>query len=209
VAWYDVFSNFYDASIEQHYVAYRPLAAEALGLRVGSVVLDCPCGTGQGFDTLRAGIGASGTLIGVDQSDGMLAKARRRIERQGWSNVHLVRHDAASLDRGALAATSAAPIDRLHIFLGMTVFPDMVQTFERLWSLLEPGGRCVIVDVHAPQLGLQGWAVNKIAGADIRRRFWEPLERVLPRAWCGGGWQATSWRTSTSSTRAISPSRSP
>jgi hypothetical protein len=43
---------------------------------------------------------------------------------------------------------------------------------------LRPGGRCVIVDVHAERLGLQGWMVNRIAGADIRRRFWEPLERA-------------------------------
>jgi hypothetical protein len=25
---------------------------------------------------------------------------------------------------------------------------------------------------------LQGWLVNQLAQADIRRRFWEPLERV-------------------------------
>jgi len=39
----------------------------------------------------------------------------------------------------------------------------------------------VIVDVHAERLGLQGFMVNRIARADIRRRFWEPLERVALR----------------------------
>lgn len=45
-------------------------------------------------------------------------------------------------------------VDRLHVFLGMRVFPDMDATFAKLWSLLSPGGRCVIVDVHAERLDL-------------------------------------------------------
>jgi hypothetical protein len=54
----------------------------------------------------------------------------------------------------------------------------MERAFERLWAVLAPGGRCVLVDVHAERLGLQSWLVNQLAQADIRRRFWEPLERV-------------------------------
>ena len=44
--------------------------------------------------------------------------------------------------------------------------------------LLAPGGRCVVVDVHNARPGLQGHLVNLLAGADIRRRSWEPLEGV-------------------------------
>ena len=73
------------------------------------------------------------------------------------------------------AAAGRGQVDRLHVFLGMSVFPDMNAAFDRLWSVLAPGGRAVIVDVHAERLGLQGWLVNRIARADIRRRFWEPL----------------------------------
>jgi hypothetical protein len=60
----------------------------------------------------------------------------------------------------------------------MSVFSDMRATFDNLWKLLAPGGVCVLVDVYSERLGVQGFLVNQIARAEIRRRFWEPLERV-------------------------------
>ena len=54
-------------------------------------------------------------------------------------------------------------ITHLHVFLGMSVFSEMQATFTHLWELLEPGGRCVLVDVHAERLGVQGWLVNQMA----------------------------------------------
>lgn len=177
MAWYDIFSRFYDASLEPHYREQRLLAAEALDLRPGSVVLDLPCGTGQSFPALAAGVGAEGKVLGVDLSAGMLRQAQARVDRDRLATVTLRRGDAGAL---TLADLPARP-DRLHIFLGMSVFPEPERTFAALWALLAPGGRCVVVDVHNARPGLQGHLVNLLAGADIRRRSWEPLEGV------GGG----------------------
>jgi len=74
------------------------------------------------------------------------------------------------------ALAGRAHVDRLHVFLGMSVFPNMSAAFDRLWSVLAPGGRAVLVDVHAERLGVRGRLVNHVARADIRRRFWEPLQ---------------------------------
>ncbi|MBX3226532.1 MAG: methyltransferase domain-containing protein [Labilithrix sp.] len=170
MAWYDVFSRFYDASLEPLYREQRARAAEMLRLEEGSFVLDLPCGTGQSFSKLAA----AGRVVGVDLSDGMLREAKRRVERDGLRGVSLLAKDAATLTIDDLGG--AAP-DRLHVFLGMTVFPDHEAVFERLWSVLAPGGRCVIVDVHAAEPRFQGKMVEWLARADLRRRFWEPLER--------------------------------
>ena len=180
MTWYDTFANFYDSSLERLYAEHRALAARALQLGPGACVLDIPCGTGQSFRALSPPLGADGQLIGVDASTGMLRKAAARAANEGYANVRVLHCDAATLERAALdaAAGRVAHISHLHVFLGMSVFEDMPGTFERLWSLLEPGGRCVLVDVHAERLGLQGLLVNQIASADIRRRFWDPLERV-------------------------------
>jgi demethylmenaquinone methyltransferase/2-methoxy-6-polyprenyl-1,4-benzoquinol methylase len=175
MAWYDVFSAFYDASLERHYREQRVQATAALDLQPGSVVLDLPCGTGQSLPGLCAGVGPSGRVLGVDLSAGMLRQAQRRVERGGLTGVTLARADAATLD---LSALGGAPPNRLHIFLGMSVFPNPAATFEHLWSLLAPGGRCVIMDCHAETLTFQGRMVNLLAGADIRRRSWAPLEAV-------------------------------
>jgi ubiquinone/menaquinone biosynthesis C-methylase UbiE len=177
MSWYDVFARFYDASLEAVYAEHRGLAAEALALEPGLTVLDLPCGTGQSFPALAHGLRGNGTIVGCELSAGMLQKAAAR--GAGFAGVQLV---TAPLDVQALApqalqeVTGRAQVDRLHVFLGMSVFPAMDLAFDRLWSVLAPGGRAVIVDVHAERLGLQGWMVNRIARADIRRRFWEPLQ---------------------------------
>jgi SAM-dependent methyltransferase len=66
-------------------------AVGELGVRAGDVVLDAGCGTGRALPVLRAAVGATGTVVGVDLTAEMLAEARRR-GRSG-----LVRGDALHL----------------------------------------------------------------------------------------------------------------
>jgi ubiquinone/menaquinone biosynthesis C-methylase UbiE len=180
MVWYDWFSSFYDRSLEPLYREQRLAAAVALQSRPGQTILDLPCGTGQSFDGLAPAVGPEGLVIGVDYSAGMLRQAGERVRRRGFTRVVLHRSDVHALDPAALAAAAGRPvqIDRLHVFLGLSAFPRWEAAFERLWALLAPGGRCVVVDVHAERLGVQGRMVNLVARADIRREFWRPLERL-------------------------------
>jgi ubiquinone/menaquinone biosynthesis C-methylase UbiE len=179
MGWYDVFSRFYDASLEELYADARAAAVEALDLRPGHTVLDLPAGTGQSFDGLVAGVGQTGGLVGVDLSAGMLARARARVQRAGWPNVQVLRADVLALEAAQLVEAGApASFDRVHVFLGLTAFPRHPEAFARVWSLLRPGGRAVVVDVYAERPGLRGRMVNLVARADIRRRAWEPLQAV-------------------------------
>jgi ubiquinone/menaquinone biosynthesis C-methylase UbiE len=43
-------------------------------------------------------IGPDGRIVGVDLTDAMLARAQRRLETNGWSNISLVQADAADFD---------------------------------------------------------------------------------------------------------------
>jgi len=176
MGWYDFFSHFYDGSLEPLYADARREAAAALRLEPGQRVLDLPVGTGQSLGVLASPVKPGGRVVGVDLSAGMLKKARARVEAEALGEVvelvHASVHDAP-LD--------AAPFDRLHVFLGLTAFPEWEAAFERLWAQLAPGGRAVVVDVYAEKPGFQGHMVNLVARADIRRRAWEPLERVAER----------------------------
>lgn len=180
MGWYDLFSGFYDRSLEPLYREQRRLAADALELAGGQVVLDLPCGTGQSFDVIVPAIGPEGALLGVDLSSGMLRKAAARAKAAGWTHVHLLERDVHALDAATVEQLlgRARALDRLHVFLGLTAFPEWERAFEHLWSMLAPGGRCVIVDVHAARPGLQGRMVNLVARADIRRETWTVLERL-------------------------------
>lgn len=180
MGWYDLFSKFYDGSLERLYAEQRIAAAEALAVRPGSIVLDVPCGTGLSFEALAGRLDGGGRLLGVDRSRGMLDRARTKVEAGGYGNIRLLQRDVRDLGSADIEAVcdGSTRVDRLHVFLGMTAFEDFDGDFDKLWELLAPGGRAVIVDVHAPTPGFQGRMVNLIARADVRRRFWEPLERV-------------------------------
>ncbi len=179
MGWYDLFASFYDSSLEALYVDARAAATKALQLEQGMRVLDLPCGTGQSFDTLVPAVGADGAVLGVDLSRGMLRKAQRRVESNGWSNVILEESGVTEVESTRLEeALGQAQVERVHVFLGMTAFPDPQAAFDNLWGLLAPGGRMVIVDVYAESPTFQGKMVNLVARADIRRRVWEPLEAV-------------------------------
>jgi ubiquinone/menaquinone biosynthesis C-methylase UbiE len=174
MAWYDVFSRFYDASLEPHYREQRMLAAGALQLGPGQSILDVPCGTGQSFGPLIEGIGPTGMLVGVDRSAGMVREARRRIAKRQLAGAVALLGSASSVSPSELGREQ---FDRVHVFLGMTVFDDPEAVFTHLWSLLAPRGWMVLVDVYNPKPGLQGRMVEWLAQADLTRRWWEPLER--------------------------------
>lgn len=182
MGWYNLFSKFYDRSLEPYYRTQRAIAAEALALEPGHVVLDLPCGTGQSFDEIAPVLDPTrgGALLGADLSSGMLARAAKRVADHEWTHVHLIERDVHSVDASTIADAlgRTAPLDRLHVFLGLTAFPEWERAFEGLWQLLAPGGRCVIVDVHAAQPDFQGRMVNLVARADIRRETWTVLERL-------------------------------
>ena len=71
------------------YQQWRELLVDQLPLRRGDVVLDVGCGTGLCFELLQRKIGATGTIIGIDEAPAMLAVAARRVTAYGWNNVEL------------------------------------------------------------------------------------------------------------------------
>lgn len=180
MGWYDIFSTFYDASSTHYYVEQHVAATNALGIEPNDVVLDLPCGTGQAFDTLVPRLGPSGLLLGVDLSSGMLGKARARVAKHGWENVRLEQAGVHDVTSDLLARLAGRPVtvDRLHVFLGMSVFPEYPRAFETLWSLLRPGGRCVIVDIHAERASAGTLITKVMTHGDVLRPWWEPLEAV-------------------------------
>ncbi len=112
----------------------RRKAVDAAGIGPGQVVADI--GTGTGF-IAKAAIDAGARVIGVDNSDGMLAQVRERFEgrpfeaRQGDT-------DALPLADGEMDA----------VFGNMVLHhaPDPAGAIREMARALKPGGRLVITD---------------------------------------------------------------
>jgi SAM-dependent methyltransferase len=68
----------------------RRMAVERLSLRPGQTVIDVGCGTGLSLALLHRGVGATGRIIGIEQSPEMIAQARARAAHAGLGNVELI-----------------------------------------------------------------------------------------------------------------------
>jgi len=140
---YDRIARFY-STLEPLYLIFPPArrkAVAALGLKPGDTVLEIGAGTGRNFPYLVEAVGLSGTVIGVDASKGMLAEARKLIERRGWSNVQLLHQDAPQLN-GVLFS------------LSYSVLPEPRPALARAWERLRPSSRVVVMDMGLTQGGL-------------------------------------------------------
>jgi len=121
----------------------RRRAVDRLGLTAGDRVLDVGCGTGRSLGYLRKAVGASGRVFGIDISPGMLRKAQRSCDANGWDNVELMQCDAA-------AFTAPTPLDGVLFSLSYNTMPDHRAVLRRAWDQLVPGGRLVIMDAKVP-----------------------------------------------------------
>lgn len=174
--WYDLFSRFYDRSLEHLYEPYRKQLVEEVGDIRGAQVVDLACGTGQNWDVLVAAIGDEGHIVGIDGSSGMLARANERIERNGWSNVSTLCSDVAAVDAETLRP-HVPRVDLLVCTLGFTAFPDWESRWADALSWVRPGGKVAILDVAARTRTWHTTSVEMVARADLSRRVDEAVTR--------------------------------
>ena len=135
----------------------RRRAVERLDLRAGDRVLDVGSGTGRSLGYLHKAVGPTGRVYGIDISPGMLRKAQKSCDANGWDNVELMQCDAA-------AFTAPAPLDGVLFSLSYNTMPDHRAVLRRAWDQLVPGGRLVIMDAKVPpgwmQRFLPVWAAD-------------------------------------------------
>ena len=75
----------------------RERAVEKLRLAPGDRVMDLGCGPGASFPYLVEAVIESGLVVGVEISPEVVINARKRIQKHGWKNVHLITANALNL----------------------------------------------------------------------------------------------------------------
>jgi ubiquinone/menaquinone biosynthesis C-methylase UbiE len=185
---YDVTSRLYPApGYPQR--AQRLRAVQALGLRAGANVIDIACGTGLNFPLIEEVIGPDGRIVGVDLTDAMLARARDRIQANGWSNVSLVQADAADFD-------FPTEVDAILSTYALSQVPECAEVIAHGAAALSPGGRWVVLDLKVPG-HTPGWLaqlgtamVRPFASIDewITRRPWEAIRTAMQEELADPSW---------------------
>jgi SAM-dependent methyltransferase len=179
---YDHRAEAFERLAQLQALPFARRVAELAGIRAGDHVLDVGCGSGLVTFEAVARVGAAGRVTGVDLSEGLLARARERAEREGVAaRVDLRLADAHALP---LPDSSIDAVVSLYAFMHFDR-PD-VATAEAC-RVLRPGGRVVIGIGSAPV----PWSAAGLAQAARRLAFMareasgrclvapEPLEKVL------------------------------
>jgi len=126
--------DFYDAELRAHHKHLRA----AYGIERGDRVLDIGCGTGL---TTReaARAAAPGSVVGVDVSERMLARARELTAAAGVENVRYELGDAQAHRFGT------ARFDVAISRFGTMFFADPAAAFANIATALRPAGRLVLL----------------------------------------------------------------
>ena len=164
----------------------RRRAAERLGLRRDSSVLEVGCGTGLNFRYVLEHLDPQrGRLVGLDFSQDMLARAQHRVAARaakradglGWQNVELLQADATQMQLGR-------KFDAILFAYSLTMIPDWEAALRRAGEHLAPGGRVVVLDFSTfggwgPLAPVMRWWLRS-NHVETTRPYVAGLRRVFP-----------------------------
>jgi demethylmenaquinone methyltransferase/2-methoxy-6-polyprenyl-1,4-benzoquinol methylase len=119
---------------------WRRLAA-ASAVRPGDRVLDAACGTG---DLALAALAAGGHVTGIDFSERMLERARRKSDAIDW-----VQGDVLALP------FDDAAFDAATIGFGIRNVDDLDAGLRELARVVRPGGRLAVLEITRPRGALR------------------------------------------------------
>ena len=130
---YDAMNRTMTAGLDRR---WRRVTAEAV-VRPRDAVLDACCGTG---DLAIAGARAGGRVTGVDFSEAMLERARRKAPALEW-----VSGDLLALPFGD------ATFDAATVGFGVRNVDDLQRALRELRRVLRDGGRLGILEITRPR----------------------------------------------------------
>jgi len=160
---YDTLSHVYDLWGILTESRARKRAIELAAIQDGQNILEVAVGTGLAFKEIVKK-NPTGTNVGIDLSDGMLAKAKNKLASVSGANYSLAKGTAFDL------SAPSGSIDLLmnSYMFDLIAYEDMDKVLAEFKRVLKPGGKLVLV--------------NMTEGESIWTRIYELVYRLYPKA---------------------------
>lgn len=144
-ASYNRLSRWYDMIAGSTEKKYRDWGLEKLSAQPGERILEIGFGTGHCMIALANAVGPTGRVTGVDISDGMLAIARQRLQKEGlYDRTDLHLGDAANLN-----FIQSSRLDGVFMSFTLELFdnPEIPRVLQECHRILKPEGRLAVVSM--------------------------------------------------------------
>lgn len=142
---YNRLSRWYDMISGNTEKKYRDWGLEKLSALPDEKILEIGFGTGHCLVSLAKAVGQAGRVTGLDISDGMLAIARDRLQKEGLSE----RVDLHLGDAAKLGFINAGTLDGVFMSFTLELFdnPEIPLVLKECHRVLKPGGRIAVVSM--------------------------------------------------------------
>jgi len=166
-ATYNAASDFYDHPANTFWGRYGRQTVERLQLGRGERVLDVCCGSGASAIPAAEIVGPSGSVVGVDLAENLLALARSKAKARGLNNIEFRSGDMTQLP---FAEDS---FNVVVCVFGIFFVPDMEAAVRELKRVTRVGGK----------LAITTWGPRFFEPASTA--FWESVRSVRPDLYKG------------------------
>lgn len=171
---YDAAADAYDDPANTFWERFGRKTVERIGLRPGARVLDVCCGSGASALPAAEIVGAKGSVLGIDLSEGLLALARKKARARGLANAEFRNGDALELP------VEDGSFDAVVCVFGIFFVPDMTAAVRSLWRAVRPGGK-LAVTTWGPRWFEPGstafWEAVRAERPDLYKGF-NPWDRI-------------------------------
>ena len=133
---YDIWAGFYDRTFGALVHKRQVRAIQELRPEPGSRILDLGVGTGMTLEHYPDNV----TVVGMDLSWGMLAKAQAKCDRLGLDHCQLVQGDAMA------PPFAERSFDHIIVTHTVSVVSDPPRLMRWCQQLIKPGGRIIVLN---------------------------------------------------------------
>jgi phosphatidylethanolamine/phosphatidyl-N-methylethanolamine N-methyltransferase len=143
---YSEFAPLYDKIFGKIFYSRLERVIENLDIPAGAKVLEVGAGTGTSFPAYPTHC----EVVGIDLAPDMLARARQKIEDNGWEHLSVLEMNALDLE------FPDNTFDYVMAFHVVTVVPDPVRMVAEAKRVCKPGGKIVVVNHFTSDFPLIG-----------------------------------------------------
>jgi demethylmenaquinone methyltransferase/2-methoxy-6-polyprenyl-1,4-benzoquinol methylase len=140
---YDLMNTAMTAGLHHR---WRERAADLARVRPGGRVLDVATGTGDLAIELARRVSPGGQVVAMDFAEGMLARARTKVDAIGASNVRPSFEWGDALE----LRYEDGSFDAATVGFGARNFADLPRGLAEMRRVVRPGGRVVVLEITTP-----------------------------------------------------------